>query len=390
VLERLGDVQLALRDEELTGWLLVSMGGVNPIAERLLSVDPGLCRRRWFYWIPADGIPVLLAHCAELGRFPGLPGDVIAFRSWPELRSGLERTLPPRGTVAMEHSPMGLDADLGRVDGGTIELVRSYGPHVVSSEALTRRLMARWSDEDLGGHLQSAAAISTLLDASFSWLGEAIAGGQPPTERRLVARIEELASERELALCQAPRVASGSNTADPTHVPTDATDRPVSRGDLVSITIVGAKRNGAAAELGAIAYVGDEAPKEIASAYALTRRAIEEALELIRNRADAGRRVLGFEVDRQTRDVFASGGAAESVVHRAGHGLTADGSVAPGTQLDGLEMHDTRPIEPGYVFVLHPGTYREEWGLRLTTCFHLDREGELRVSYEIPTAPRLL
>ncbi len=390
MLERLGDVQLALRDEELTGWLLVSMGGVNPIAERLLSVDRSLCRRRWFYWIPADGIPVLLAHRAEVERFPSLPGEVLAFRSWPELRRGLERTLPARGIVAMEHSPMGLDADLGRVDAGTIALVQSYGPHVVSSEALTRRLMARWSDEELRSHHESADALAALLEASFLWLASAIADGQPPTERRLIARIDELAAAHDLTLVQPARVASGPNTSDPTHVPTDATDWPLRRGDLVSITVVGRAGGGAAAEIGQVAFVGTQVPPELADAYALTASAIREAIALVASRTEAGRRLLGFEVDRKTRDVFASGGAKDRVLHRAGHGLTPDGQVAPGTQLDGLEMHDTRPVEPGYLFVLHPGIYQAEWGMRLTTCFHLGRDGTLRVSYEIPKELRRL
>jgi len=390
VLDQLGDVQLALRDEELAGWLLVSAGGTNPVAERLLAIDGDACSRRWFYWIPADGIPVLIAHRAEVSRFPTLPGELIPFSSWPDLRDGLGRTLPNRGTIAMEYSPMGVDAELGRVDAGTLELVRSYGPRVVSSESLARRVAARWSDEEIESHLEAADALDALLDASFSWLDEAIASGRPPTERRLIERITELAESSGVELAQPARVASGQNSADPTHRPTDVTDKPVSRGDVVQITLVGALPNGSAAEVGDVAYVGDDTPKKIAEAHALVVGAIEAALDLLRERAIAGRRVLGFEIDRAVRDVLARASIGEGAVHRAGHGLMADGRVAPGTQLDGLEMHDVRPVEPGYVFSLHPGVYTEAWGIRVTTCFHIGREGNLEVTPAPKMGPRRL
>jgi Xaa-Pro aminopeptidase len=390
VLDRLGDVQLALRDEALVGWLLSSAAGSNPIAERLLGIDGDACRRRWFYFIPADGIPVLLAHRAELGRFPNLPGDVIAFASWPELRGGLDRTLPSRGPVAMEYSPMGVDPEIGRVDAGTLELVRSYGPVVTSSESLARRLAARWSDADLNAHVASAAAIETLFDEVFAWLGEQIVAGHPPTERRLIGRIVELAETAGLSLPVPPRVATGPNTRDPTYRPSKATDRSVGTGDLVQITLTAKLSGGASAEASDVGYVGDVVTSEIDEAHAILRRAVEAATALIRTRLLTGRRVLGFEIDRAARDVLVGAGLGAQAVHRMGHGLSVDGGIAPGAQLDGLEMYDTRPVEAGYVFVLHPAFYREAWGMRLSTCFHVDREGKLHVAPALRSGPRLL
>ncbi len=390
MLDQLGAVQLALREEDLVGWLLMSAGGQNPIAERLLQIDGATCRRRWFYWIPANGIPALVAHRAELARFPSLPGESIPFTSWPELRDALSRVLPARGRVAMEYSPMGIDPRLSRVDAGTMELVQSYGPYIVSSAVIVRRFTTRWSETHLKSFEDSAGALSGLLDQSFEWLGHVIAKGEPPTEMQAVERIIELANDVGMRLCHPPRVATGLNTADPTYIATGDSDRQVAEGDVVQITVGGAGPTGSSTAASSVAYVGATPPQEVLETHALIVRGADAALDLVRKRYAAGRRVLGFEVDRAVRDVFAGAGLAEMAPHRSGHGISPRGGIAPGTQLDSLEMHDVRPVEPGYVFVLHPGLYRESFGMRLATCFHVDPDGTLRVAPALDKAPRVL
>jgi len=389
VLEQLGAVQLALREEDLVGWLLMSAGGQNPIAERLLRVDGATCRRRWFYWIPANGIPVLVAHRAEFARFPSLPGESILFASWPELRDALSRVLPARGRVAMEYSPMGIDPQLSRVDAGTMQLVQSYGPYIVCSAVIVRRFTTRWSETHLKSFEDSTGALSGLLDQSFEWLGHLVAKGEPPTEQVAVERIIELANDVGMRLCHPPRVATGPNSADPTYIATRESDRQVAEGDVVQITVGGAGPTGSSTAASAVAYAGAP-PAEVLETHALIVRAMHAALDLVRERYAAGRRVLGFEVDRAVRDVFAGAGLADMALHRSGHGISPRGGIAPGTQLDSLEMHDVRPVEPGYVFVLHPGLYRQSFGIRLATCFHVDQDGTLRVAPALDKAPRVL
>lgn len=390
MLEQLGAVQLALREEDLVGWLLMSAGGQNPIAERLLGVDGALCRRRWFYWIPANGIPALLVPRAELGRFPSLPGESLPYASWPELRDGLARVLPGRGRIAMEYAPMGIDAQLSRVDAGTMELVRSYGPFVVGSESIVRRFTTQWSKADLDRFEESAGALSHLLGESFDGLREAIAAGAPPTEGELVGRVEELAAAAETRLNHEPRIAFGENTADPTYVVSPEGDRRVAEGDLVQITLGGGASGGPGVEAGACAFVGASAPAKITETHALVHGAAAAAFDLIRRRTAARRRVLGFEVDRAVRDVFAGAGLADAAPHRSGHGVAPRGDIASGTQLDSLETHDVRPIEPGYVFALHPGLYRGDFGLRLTTCFHVTENSVIEVAPDLDSALRMI
>ena len=48
-------------------------------------------------------MPVLIAHAMELETMPELPGETLSYTGWAELRRALDRTLPTRGAIAMEH-----------------------------------------------------------------------------------------------------------------------------------------------------------------------------------------------------------------------------------------------------------------------------------------------
>src|SRR5690606_1685015 len=67
----LADVQRALRDEGLDGWLLYAFHDLNPVAQRLLGL--GHTTRRSFVLVPDEGTPVALVHAIE--------GS--SWRAWP-------------------------------------------------------------------------------------------------------------------------------------------------------------------------------------------------------------------------------------------------------------------------------------------------------------------
>ena len=111
VLERLGDIQIALRESGLEGWLLYDYRGQCPASPRALGLVPPWPSRRWFYWLPAEGMPALVPHAMESELFGELPGDVLPYHDWTSLRSRLERLLPQRGRVAMNHQGIGGNPD---------------------------------------------------------------------------------------------------------------------------------------------------------------------------------------------------------------------------------------------------------------------------------------
>ena len=150
----IAEVQRALADEGLDGWLLYDFQGSNPIAARLSGLAAGkkMTTRRWYYLIPASGEPRGLVHAIERHNLDGLPGDKQPYAGREQLDAGLRGLLKGMKRVAMEYSPGNTIPYVSRVDAGTIESVRELGVDVVSSGDLVQRFEAVWTDEALATH----------------------------------------------------------------------------------------------------------------------------------------------------------------------------------------------------------------------------------------------
>jgi hypothetical protein len=98
------DVQEALREDGLDGWLLYDFHGSNPIARRLTGLDEQskMTTRRWYYLIPAEGEPRKLVHAIESHNLDHLPGSKTVYSQRESLASGLKSILGGAHRVAME------------------------------------------------------------------------------------------------------------------------------------------------------------------------------------------------------------------------------------------------------------------------------------------------
>ena len=65
------------------------------------------------------------------------------YSAWQELWQNLEVMLKPYHTVVMQYSPNNQIPYISLVDGGMLELVRSFGKEIVSSANLVARLKRR-------------------------------------------------------------------------------------------------------------------------------------------------------------------------------------------------------------------------------------------------------
>lgn len=127
-------VQAALRQFGLDGWLMAEFRGSNVPARRVLGLDDrSFTSRRLYYCVPAVGEPRKLVHRIENGVLDGLPGGKTVYLKWQELEAGLARLVGGMKRVAMEYSPRNGNPYVAKVDAGTVELVRSFGPEIVSS-----------------------------------------------------------------------------------------------------------------------------------------------------------------------------------------------------------------------------------------------------------------
>lgn len=375
VARELGELSIALREAKLEGWLLYDHRGQNGIAARALGVEDVAPMRRWFYWIPADGMPALIAHAIEIESFGELPGDVLRYDGWSSLRQRLEKVLPRRGPVAMEHQDIAGNPDLARVDAGTIELVRSYGPRVVSSAELVNRFLGPWREADEIAHGRALAQVVLAESDVIAFLRSQ----RTPLESEVRQCATDALRSRGLVLGRPPMVATGAHTRDRhTRDGTDR-DRRVLPRDLVMIDLVARDPERAApfVHRGLVASV-DETSAEQARSFAIARDARDAAIELVRERTRAGTRLLGFEVDELARRVLGRAGPGSHVVHRTGHHLGRIPFSGEACTFDSFEIHDTREAIARLAWSVHPGVYREDFGVRATASIQRT-DGDVRV-----------
>ena len=81
---RVADIQAALREAGLDGWLFYDFRQSDPLAYRILKLDPNqFSTRRWFYFVPAEGEPVRINHAIEQGKLDRLPGAASSTAAGP-------------------------------------------------------------------------------------------------------------------------------------------------------------------------------------------------------------------------------------------------------------------------------------------------------------------
>jgi len=104
---KLAEIQQALCEEQLDGWLFFDHHHRDPIAYRVLDFTPGsMVSRRWYYFVPASGEPRGLAHRIEPNTLQELPGSIAHYAGWKEMVDGLGSLLGSARRVAMQYSPL--------------------------------------------------------------------------------------------------------------------------------------------------------------------------------------------------------------------------------------------------------------------------------------------
>jgi Xaa-Pro dipeptidase len=364
----LADIQQALSQEGLDGWLFYDFRQSNPIAYQILGLSlQEFYSRRWFYFVPARGAPTALVSSVEAHVLRELPGERLIFRTWQEMREHLAALLARGGRVAMEYSPMNAIPYIARVDAGTVELVRSYGVEVVSSANISQRFIARLSQEQMEGHREAGRRLIAAKDLLFAQLGEDLRRGTSLDEYSVQQRFATLIKDQGLVLADAPLVAVNGNASNPHYSPSAQTNSLIRRGDLVLFDFW-ARLPGPEAIFADYTWMGfagtwEEIPARQRAVFELVRQARDAGVAFIRQRLEAGEAVQGREVDDVVRKVIADAGYGEFFVHRTGHNIgTSD--HGNGANLDNFETQDERQLLPSTCCSVEPGVYLPEFGVR--------------------------
>jgi Xaa-Pro aminopeptidase len=368
-------VQGLLAVQRLDAWLLFDRDNGNPIAKRIVSPD-GNPSRPWFYTIPARGEPIAIVHESEKRSFEHLPGKKLTYTNYKELDKNLKTMLKGIRSVALEYSARANVPSISRVDGGTLELIRSAGVQVRSSETLVQYTKAIWGDAGRTAHYVAAHHLVELRKDALAFVAKQLATSQPVSEYDVQQRLTKGMVTRGLA-GTAPVVAAGVNTADPYYVPTAAKTQPIKRGDLIVISLAAKvdKADGVYAAQTWVAVADSMVKDEYKKAFETAALARDHALSLITDRVRKSRPVTGAEVDQATRAYIKKSGSTMAVMHRTGHSMDND-LQGGGADLDDLEVRDTRILTLGTGFTVGPGVYLAgQFGVRSEVSVYLSPGG---------------
>jgi Xaa-Pro dipeptidase len=367
----IAQLQKVIASERLDGWLLFDFRRSNLIAHRVLGLAPhAFFSRRWLYYIPAQGTPTRLVSAVEAHVLDGLPGERRVYRTWREYQSLLGAILHGAKRVAMEYVPDNAIPYVSLVDAGTVELVGSLGPEVVSSADFAQRFEAVLTPTQIDSHRAAGQALLRARDAVLDWLRERLLSGAALTEYDLQQEFTRLMRAQGLHLDpgEDPLCAVNANAGNPHYSPTAARHSPVQKGDLLLLDF-SARLSGdksVVADYTWMAWLGAEVPERVASLFAIICDARDAGIALLRERFEAAQRLEGWEVDDAVRAIVQAAGYGDAFVHRTGHniGTQVHGN---GAHLDNFETHDTRPLLVNTCTSVEPGIYLPEQGLGLRT-----------------------
>jgi Xaa-Pro aminopeptidase len=361
-------IQEALQSEGLDGWLFYDFRKSNPIAYHVLSLPlNSFFSRRWFYFVPVSGTPTAIVSAVESHVLNSLPGEQRIFRTWQEMRSHLETLLLAGMRIAMEYSPMNAIPYMSRVDGGTLELIRSYQVEVVSSANVAQRFIAQLTEAQIESHREAGRRLIKAKDTLFAELGEDLRTGAALDEYSVVHRFASLIQAAGLEFPDPPHVAVNGNASNPHYEPTREQHSPIRRGDLILFDFWAClpEEDAIMADYTWMAFAGtrDEIPQEQRVIFEIVRKARDAGIDFIHSQLAANRDVEGSEVDDATREVIAEAGYADYFVHRTGHniGTAVHGN---GTNLDNYETQDNRILLPSTCCSMEPGIYLPDFGIR--------------------------
>ena len=362
--ERLAEIQRAVSDDGLDGWLFCDFRGSDPIGRDILGLGEGLATRRWFYVIPACGEPRALVSAVEPGVLAGLPGAARVYRTWQELHEGLRVLLTGMRRVAMQYSPNNDVPYVARVDAGTVELVRLCGVEVLTSADLVQRFEAVWSAEQYASHTRAARAVREVVDAAFAAIRRGVRAEKACGEGDIQRLILDQFGARGLVTHHPPIVAVGSHSADPHFQTPSSGGAAIDTGEFVLIDLWAKEPKGVYADITWTGYVGPAVPERFAHVFEIVRRARDAGVTAARSAVRAQRPVRGCDVDAVVRGVIAAAGFGDRFVHRTGHSIGTE-VHGNGANIDGFETPDTRRLLRGTCFSIEPGIYLPgEFGVR--------------------------
>ena len=362
-----------LSQEGIPGWLVYDYRQANPVFGLVISASGHVTRPCYFY-LPAQGEPSLLVHHVDAGKFAESGVAVTVYSSRDSMLEALGKLLSGVGRVAMEYSPENALPRVSRVDAGTVELVRSLGPEVVSSADLMQYATHQWTPAQLADHRATADKLGRIVNEAFAYAGERQSQGV--TEFQVAEFIRQRFAAEGIASPDGPIVAVNTNASDPHYEPSADRTSAIQQGDwlLIDLWAKGVAPGSVYADITWVAYVGDSVPQRQQEIFDIVTGARDAALRYLEDAHNQGTPVQGWQADQVAREFITSRGYGEYFTHRLGHSIGFE-VHSEAVNLDGFETHDTRRIIPGVCFSIEPGIYLPEFGVRSEIDVFMSADG---------------
>jgi Xaa-Pro aminopeptidase len=361
----LGDMQEAIREEGLDGWLFTNFHHRDILSDEILGLDTGSTNtRRWVYGVPARGEPRGIVHFIEKDILAGLPGARTVYVSREEFLAALA---PLRGKRWGVHSSETISA-ISYLDRGIAATLEKAGLTLVSAEALIQRFRGLLDAGGIASQERATAGLYRIVEIAWERVRKAYAAGGPSgaalREGDIRALMLEEMDRRGLIPGHPPIVAGGVNSADP-HYDFSGPGAAFGKGEVIQFDLW-AKESGEGAVFGDISWVGvyaPAAPAAVQEAFARLVQAREGTLAFIGEELAAGRKLTGAQVDLKARELLTGFGYGDALRHRTGHSIDSE-CHGSGVNIDSVEFPDHRFLLEGSCFSLEPGIYFSEFGLR--------------------------
>lgn len=358
---KLQQIQEALRERKLGGWLLCDFHNRDHLAYRVLGLDPNrMTTRRWFYYIPAKGEPKKLVHSVESKKLDALPGSKAVYLPWEQLHSSLQKMLGSPKKIAMQYSPKNNIPYVSMVDAGIVELVRGFGHKIISSADLVQLFEATIPEEGYRLHKEAGVLVDRVRAEAFERIRDSIAQNGGLSEYDLTQFIMQRFKEYGMISSDSPIVGTNEHPADPHFESTPENSRPFKKGDTVLIDLWAKKDVPGAIyyDITWVGFIGSDPPKRYVEMFETVRNARDAAIRFVTDKLAKGQTVYGWQVDDACRAVVKKAGYGKYFVHRTGHSIGEE-VHGNGVNIDNLETKDERQLMPGCCFSVEPGIYLE-------------------------------
>lgn len=385
---KIKQIQIILSELKIPAWFFYDFHGQDPIARRILQFPSQSHEtRRWFYLVPANGVPVKLLHKIESHTLSHLPGDIISYAGWRELESAIQKILEQYPAVAMQYSPGNAIPYISKIDAGTIEMIQKTGSEVVSSADLIQQLEAVWSETQLKSHIKAADSLRKIAEHTFQEIGKRARTTKGTTETEIQSFMMELFLSHGLITDHPPIVAVNEHSGNPHYAPSQENLTQIKESDFILLDLWGKLKehvDSVYADITWTGFVGKDIPQKHKEIFEIVCGARDEAVKLIENAVTNNQPIYGWEVDDVTRNYIIERGYGKNFFHRTGHSIGTEVHFT-GANIDNYETRDTRRLIPHTCFSIEPGIYLPEFGIRSEIDVYIDNNNILVTGQPIQT-----